>query len=298
MSTDITMMSLLLLLRGAYLRAWGEEPLEAWGKLELLAQIVSRHGLQAAFEAGSEIRQHLEHPVVRVFAAAPHPHHLFARWQRLEHFGHASHRTHCTEAEATGMILLHQGSATSSPGVLDNLFVAGVLYSLLEAQGCQKLSLWVGETAVVLEGQRQEFAEVEGDTSCWRWQWKEAGQGKALVLEAPQELEETHWRHRLRKILQRDLLYRWTLAELGRLLAVSSRTLQRRLADVGTSLTEELHRVRIEGACRLLETKEMSLTEIAFCCGFSDSAHFSRIFRRFAEVPPSAYREALWAEKR
>lgn len=37
----------------------------------------------------------------------------------------------------------------------------------------------------------------------------------------------------------------------------------------------------------------LSLTEVAFCAGFSDLAHFSRVFRRVADVPPSALREML-----
>ena len=44
-------------------------------------------------------------------------------------------------------------------------------------------------------------------------------------------------------------------------------------------------------------TSQLSLGEIAFCTGFSDQAHFTRLFRRYSDIPPSAYRDLLHAGK-
>jgi AraC-like DNA-binding protein len=48
---------------------------------------------------------------------------------------------------------------------------------------------------------------------------------------------------------------------------------------------------RLKCASRMLQTTDMSVTEIAFECGFEDSSHFSRAFKERYGRPPSAARE-------
>ena len=48
---------------------------------------------------------------------------------------------------------------------------------------------------------------------------------------------------------------------------------------------------------RLLNTSR-SVTEIAFECGFADSSHFSRLFRKEFGQPPQRYRESRRSEVR
>jgi transcriptional regulator GlxA family with amidase domain len=49
-------------------------------------------------------------------------------------------------------------------------------------------------------------------------------------------------------------------------------------------------RLRIEYAQNLLRSTDLSLQEIADCCGFADVHHFSKAFKRIAAVPPGAFR--------
>jgi AraC-like DNA-binding protein len=80
-----------------------------------------------------------------------------------------------------------------------------------------------------------------------------------------------------------------TLAELARLLNLSSRTLDRHLAREGSRYLEISKRIRHEKACALLASGQ-SITQIAYDLGYKDGANFTRAFRREAGVSPSDYR--------
>lgn len=51
--------------------------------------------------------------------------------------------------------------------------------------------------------------------------------------------------------------------------------------------------LRIEKAKDLLCMTGMEIAEVGVCCGYEDSAYFSRIFRRQTGISPSAFRQAV-----
>jgi AraC family transcriptional regulator len=63
-------------------------------------------------------------------------------------------------------------------------------------------------------------------------------------------------------------------------------------AVCGETLNSFTNRLRLEKAARLLRYSGRSLTEIAFDCGFSSSATFSRAFRSGYETSPSQFRKS------
>ncbi|MEZ5979835.1 MAG: helix-turn-helix transcriptional regulator [Planctomycetota bacterium] len=87
-----------------------------------------------------------------------------------------------------------------------------------------------------------------------------------------------------------DLTHSWRIADVARELGTSARSLQRALAAEGLRYVEVVDRVRNDEAARLLDDSQLSITEIGLVTGFSDSAHFSRSFRRRFGTTPSAYR--------
>lgn len=71
---------------------------------------------------------------------------------------------------------------------------------------------------------------------------------------------------------------------------MSVRSLQRRLAADGLSFSRILDQARFECAKPLLRQSDMKLTDIAFELGYSDQAHFTRAFRRWAGISPREFR--------
>jgi AraC-like DNA-binding protein len=86
-------------------------------------------------------------------------------------------------------------------------------------------------------------------------------------------------------------------AEVSRKLAVSERTLQRRLREEGTSFAEILDEVRRELAQQYLANPAVTLHEIAFLLGYSEPSAFHRAFRRWTGATPQAFRRNGASEK-
>jgi AraC-like DNA-binding protein len=50
---------------------------------------------------------------------------------------------------------------------------------------------------------------------------------------------------------------------------------------------------RVDHAKRMLRQGELTITQIAYCCGFSSAAHFATTFRQHVGIAPSNYRLAV-----
>lgn len=80
------------------------------------------------------------------------------------------------------------------------------------------------------------------------------------------------------------------LSEVASSLAVSPRTLKRRLAGQGTTFSAVADDVRRLEGIRLLRTTSASIEQIAGQLGYSDPSNFVRAFRRWTGRTPGAYR--------
>jgi AraC-like DNA-binding protein len=78
--------------------------------------------------------------------------------------------------------------------------------------------------------------------------------------------------------------------KIAAMLAMSSRSLQRRLKEHGTSYAQVLRDTRRELAMNYLREPHCSVMEIAFLLGFEDASAFARAFRSWTGVSPSAFR--------
>jgi AraC-like DNA-binding protein len=81
-----------------------------------------------------------------------------------------------------------------------------------------------------------------------------------------------------------------SVASIARSLALTTRTLQRRLAAEGLSFQRVLDDLRRANAERHLRGTTLSIAEISFLLGFSEPAAFHRAFRRWHGTTPQSFR--------
>ncbi len=98
---------------------------------------------------------------------------------------------------------------------------------------------------------------------------------------------------RVRRMLMEDLGQTTLTADsVARSLALSRRTLTRRLGEEGTSFRALLDDVRAELSRALLQDRSLSIADVAFFLQYSEPAAFHRSFRRWTGQTPQNYRGA------
>jgi len=272
----------------------------------LLATALERFGPDFILGMGQQVRRMGFEPVLHVLLRSEAPDVLVAKWQRFEQFTRMSHRTEFAASDRS-LVLTRHGRPT--PG--ENLLIYGLLIALIEEIGCE------GVEADFSAAKGGSVPPIDGGGRCvpacgrigasdrvvlsWRRFERRvraepsglAGKGQSrppLLFYGGNE--RTPYARRAVARLASDISRAWSLDALASDIGVSGRTLQRRLADEGTSLTEILKAVRIREACHLLTGSGLSLTEIGYWCGYSDGPHFSRQFSRALGMSPRTYRRA------
>jgi len=84
-----------------------------------------------------------------------------------------------------------------------------------------------------------------------------------------------------------------TIDDLARLTDMSVRTLQRRLTAQNLQFKQLLNQARFSHASEKLKKTRLPIARIARSMGYSDAAHFTRAFRRWAGVTPREFRKQL-----
>lgn len=105
---------------------------------------------------------------------------------------------------------------------------------------------------------------------------------ESLSLAAPAAYIESHFREEV------------TIDELSQMANMSTRHFRRVFRGIyGTSPLKYINDLRIQTASHLLTSTELSVTEIAIRCGFSDSNYFSSKFKQAMGKSPLEYRKYI-----
>ena len=296
MEREVTSASLRQLIRRGVAARVATPPGPDASKTQMLRALLDACGPAAVVQVGRSLHEFADHPLIAAVTLPPDPVEVLARWIRLERFGHASNRTRLAESSGGEALLEHVNADGDPIDPVNDLFMWGVLIALIECAGSVVTSAELVTPGVEMldEAGNVGLSHVPPSTTRVRVRWRRGHAHPAATAARPSR--DAADDAALPRLLATDPLKTWRIDDAARALGVSARRLQRRLQAAGTSFTEVVHRTRIDAAQDLIAEQRLSLTEIAFCTGFSDLAHFSRVFRRFVDVPPSAMRDLLRAK--
>jgi AraC-like DNA-binding protein len=80
------------------------------------------------------------------------------------------------------------------------------------------------------------------------------------------------------------------LSLVAEIVGMSERSLQRRLAQSGSTYSQIVQDARFSIASDLLADSDLNIADIAFAAGYDNAPHFSRAFKRLAGMTPRDYR--------
>jgi AraC-like DNA-binding protein len=84
-----------------------------------------------------------------------------------------------------------------------------------------------------------------------------------------------------------------SLDDIAKRLALSERTLRRRLRALGTSYNKILQDVRSSMAKEWLRDSDLTMESIAWNLGYTETANFRHAFKRWTGQSPQAFRRQL-----
>lgn len=67
--------------------------------------------------------------------------------------------------------------------------------------------------------------------------------------------------------------------------------------ETGITFTLYVNRLRVAKAAKMLKDDSVSMSDIAFACGFTNQFHFTRTFKKIMKDTPSNYRKSILAEE-
>ncbi len=160
---------------------------------------------------------------------------------------------------------------------------------LIDLFGTSELAFGARSNGIELTGAELELPLLSADAALHDFLERHA------LRELPQPAQDDV-RPTLRRVLSRALAAGQPSAQAtARTLGMTTRTLQRRLADAGTTFQGEVERTRRELAMMYLADRTLSIAEVGFLLGYADQRSFLRAFRRWTGTAPSAYRAASLA---
>jgi AraC-like DNA-binding protein len=99
-------------------------------------------------------------------------------------------------------------------------------------------------------------------------------------------------------VIERDLAKEIALDDVARQIATSRRSLQRAFEGEGITFREAVAVARMRRARALLEERELPVYRIAERVGYRSKAEFTKAFKRYAGMTPTAYMRSVAGEGR
>lgn len=234
---------------------------------------MARRGNATAWAAAS--------PLVRLLLASSDVTDFVGRWNRLNQVVNTRHTTQLRQVGAH-VFCIECGGQTGPIDPVRGLFIGSVIAGLVSHVGGVAVYAGLVFQNGTVSGEYSPFAQdqvLEIVTSPTRFL---PAQGSPVTDDKDLAM--------LTQRIQQEPGDAWSMTDALRLLPYSERSLQRRMATAAISLPLLVRAARVHTAIGYLLEGQESLTDIAHRCGFSDSAHFSRVLRVAAGVAPRDFR--------
>ncbi|WP_171044292.1 helix-turn-helix transcriptional regulator [Pseudoalteromonas citrea] len=254
-------------------------------------------------------------PIGRALLTNSSEHTLIKKWQRLERYIHSQH---FITAEFTShyVKVSHCSNTEHQPTVEEDFAVLGVLCALLQHVSGQPVLLCTSENKcscvfelpsnvirapfkaksyAQMSAQRNWYIHFETNVSAKQ---SDMAEGKGQFIDDLRIMSPAHMTEsnsailaNLAQVIMSLGLLDIDLPKVAHSLALSVRTLQRRLGQLNMKFSSIVQEVRVKHAGILLLEGQLGISEIGFICGFSDQAHFSRVFKMWTGLSPKQYGE-------
>lgn len=273
-------------------------------KRRLLEPVYTDYGARPILQAGLDIRHLPSGPLSYALMKAPTVTDLLRRWRHLEKYFHSRHHIEMSAESESSVRFRHVSSTDHQPQIYESLLISGVLSGLLLRYGCQDVQLFIGKEdtarAAFHLGSLVEDFDPPADCAAFRISWSNI-LTKVRVADTipPQKGQHSRmpgqgpYSKKITDLVWEDPLQRWQLPDIAKQVALSTRSLQRRLKEEGGSFSKCVLSARSLNAARHIADSDISLTAIGFLAGFADSAHFSREFKKNMGLTPSEFKSAL-----
>lgn len=236
-------------------------------------------------------------PVHQALAACTTAAGFLERWCRLERYIHSRHRIRFEPEAGGGLRVSHVSlQPAEPPSPAESLVVLGVLAAAMQETGLQQVSVAIGGTPVYPQADATalESLVATGQTARWHFSWGETSRpahGQPGTVPVEDILTGPVLALELGRLVLTDLMQVPPLAQAARQLGMAPRSLQRQLASGGWSYSSVVTEARCRAAAWHLMRSAEGMAGTGFVCGFSDQAHFTRVFRQRVGVPPARYRQ-------
>lgn len=115
-----------------------------------------------------------------------------------------------------------------------------------------------------------------------------------LRMDEKRSRSKPEWVEKVTEILNDDHSEPLCLEHLSKSLGIHPVHLSRDFPKYfQCNIGDYIRKLKIERSMSLLSNKELSLTEIAYICGFSDQSHFIRCFKKINYMKPFPFRKIL-----
>lgn len=272
-------------------------------KRDLLAKAYEAGGAALILELREDLKRVGFDPILHVLRRSRTPAILAEKWERFERYTHSTNRLGLIPLGPGAFETKRYKNGGGETHPAEDLLMLGVVTTLLEQIGAVDISVRLtpeaGEPLTLIEAGQIKFGDglLPVSSALGRIEWRgfvpkapdERGADRLIVYGGNEDQPVTG---AITRLISTDLARVWAWPAISQELGQPVRTLQRSLSTEETSLSELVRALRVREACQLLEAGALSLTQIGFWCGFSDSAHFSRDFKKSLGMSPSVYRNS------